>query len=96
MAAIDIKRDHSLGLDEAKNRAEQLAEKLKAKMGIGYSWDGDRIRFKGDAGPAKGVEGAVTVTDKSMRVEIDLPFLMRAMKGAIAGKVNENLDKILA
>ncbi len=96
MAAIDISRSHSLGLDEAKTRAEKLAEGLKSKMGIGYSWDSDRIRFNGDSGPAKGVSGTVSVTDSNIRVEIDLPFLMKAMKGPIATKVNEKLDRLLA
>jgi putative polyhydroxyalkanoate system protein len=95
MAAIDISRSHSLGLDEAKTRAEKLAEGLKSKMGLGYSWDADRIRFKGDGGAAKGVTGTMSVTDSSIRIEIDLPFMMKPMKGMISGKVNEQLDKLL-
>ncbi|MFP6687021.1 MAG: polyhydroxyalkanoic acid system family protein [Polyangiaceae bacterium] len=96
MASIDINRSHSLGLDEAKARAEQLAQNLKSKMGLAYSWDADCIRFKGDTGPAKGVKGTVSVSASTIRVEIDLPFLMKAMKGPIASKVNAKLDHLFA
>ncbi len=95
MAAIEINRAHELGLDVAKQRAEQLAKDLEGKLGIKWSWEGDDIRFKAESGAAKGVSGAVKVTAKQVRVEVDLPFLLKAMKGSIAGKVEEKLDKVL-
>jgi putative polyhydroxyalkanoate system protein len=45
---------------------------------------------------AKGTTGQVTVADSSIRVEIDLPFLLRAMKGTVEGKVTEKLDRAVA
>jgi putative polyhydroxyalkanoate system protein len=96
MATIDIKRAHTLGIDTAKERAAQLADDLKAKMGITWRWDGDNIRFTAESGVAKGVTGTVSVTPAQVRVEIDLPFLMRALKGSIAEKVESKLDKLTA
>lgn len=96
MATIDISRSHSLGTDEAKKRAEQLADDMKSKLGITWNWAGDHIKFQADSGAAKGAKGKVSVSDSQVRVEIDLPFLLRAMKGTIAGKVNTKLDKLLA
>ncbi len=96
MASIDISRSHALGLDVAKQRAEQLAKDLEGKLGIKWSWEGDNIRFKAESGAAKGTSGSVIVTAKQVRVEVDLPFLLKAMKGTIAGKVEERLDKVLA
>jgi putative polyhydroxyalkanoate system protein len=95
MATIDISRNHQLELDEAKQRAEQLAKDLQAKLGIDWRWDGDRIRFHADSGAAKGAKGQVSVDTSSVRVEIDLPLLLRAMKGTISGKVNAKLDKLV-
>jgi putative polyhydroxyalkanoate system protein len=95
MATIEISRAHGLGLDTAKQRAEQLANDLKERMGIAWRWEGDTIRFNADSGPAKGTTGQVAVAPSQVKIEIDLPFLLKAMKGAIAGKVEEKLGKLL-
>lgn len=96
MATIEISRSHQLGLEVAKQRAEQLAKDLEGKLGIKWSWQGNDIRFKAESGAAKGASGAVIVKPGEVRVEVDLPFLLRAMKGTIAGKVEDKLNKVLA
>jgi putative polyhydroxyalkanoate system protein len=95
MATIDIRRTHTLSLDDAKERAEALARSMEAKLGIRWSWDGDRIRFDAPKGAAKGATGVVGVDASTVRVEIDLPFLLRAIKGTVESKVNEKLDDLL-
>ena len=35
------------------------------------------------------------VGDKDVRVQIDLPFLLRMLKGTVESKVHEKLDKLL-
>ncbi len=96
MATIDITRSHNLGMDAAKERAASLADSMKEKLGISWKWDGDRIRFDAPSGMAKGASGLISVAASTVRVEIDLPLLLRAMKGTIESKVNEKLDKSLA
>jgi putative polyhydroxyalkanoate system protein len=95
MATIDVRRSHTLEIATARQRAEELARDMEQKMGIKWRWDGDRIRFDADGGMAKGVTGTVSVSTSEVRVEIDLPFLMRPMKGMVEGKVNEKLDKLI-
>ncbi|HTJ82959.1 MAG TPA: polyhydroxyalkanoic acid system family protein [Polyangiaceae bacterium] len=96
MATIDIKRTHSLGLETAKQRAEKLADGMKEKLGIVWRWDGNVIRFDAPSGMAKGANGTVSVEEKSIRVEIDLPFMLRALKGTVESKVNEKLEQAVA
>jgi putative polyhydroxyalkanoate system protein len=96
MATIDIRRNHNLGLDAAKQKAELLANGMKDKLGIQWRWDGDNIKFDAPSGMAKGANGTVTCAASSIRVEIDLPFLLRPMKGTVESKVNEKLDQALA
>jgi putative polyhydroxyalkanoate system protein len=96
MATIDIKRAHTLDLAEAKTRAEALAKNMQEKLGIRWSWEGDNIKFDAPSGAAKGATGTVSVNTSQVRVEIDLPFLLRAVKGTIEGKVTEKLDKLIA
>lgn len=95
MATIEIERKHTLGKDIAKERAEKLAKGMEAKLGIQWKWDGDKIKFDAPSGTAKGAKGIVAVTDANVRVEIDLPFLLRAVKGSIETRVNDELNKLM-
>lgn len=95
MATIDITRGHKLSLDDAKKKAEDLARGMAEKFGIDWKWEGNTIRFDAPSGAAKGTKGEVAVTDKEVRVAIDLPFMLRVMKGTIEGKVKEKLDALV-
>jgi len=95
MATIDIKRSHTLPLEDAKKKAEELARGMADKFGIDWKWDGNTIRFDATSGAAKGTKGEVSVSEKDVRVAIDLPFMLRVMKGTIEGKVNEKLDALV-
>jgi putative polyhydroxyalkanoate system protein len=95
MATIDIRRSHTLDKDEAKKRAEQLATGMQEKLGIRWHWEGDKIRFDAPGGVAKGATGQVSVDSSQVRVEVDLPFLLRAVKGMVEGKINEKLDTVI-
>ena len=95
MATIDIKRAHSLPLDDAKKKAEELAKGMESKFGIVWKWDGNTIRFDAPSGAAKGTKGEVAVTERDVRVAIDLQFMLRVMKGTIEDKVKEKLTGLL-
>jgi putative polyhydroxyalkanoate system protein len=95
MATIDISRAHTLSLDAAKQKAEELAKGMEQKLGIVWRWDGDRIRFEAPSGAAKGTKGEVIVTERDVRVAIDLPFMLKVMKGTIEAKVHEKLAQVL-
>lgn len=95
MATIDMRRKHALASDEVRRRAEDLARDMEGKIGIKWRWEGDAIRFDTPSGAAKGVTGEVSVSTTEVRVQIDLPFLLRAIKGKIEGKVKDKLDAII-
>ena len=95
MATIDITRAHALNIDDAKKKAEDLAKGMAEKFGIQWKWDGNTIRFDATSGAAKGTKGEVSVSEKNVRVAIDLPFMLRVMKGTIEDKVNEKLSALL-
>ena len=95
MATIDITRNHTLPIEDAKKKAEELAKSMADKFGIAWKWEGDTIRFDAPSGTAKGTKGEVAVTDKTVRVAIDLPFMLKMLKGTIEGKVKEKLDALL-
>jgi putative polyhydroxyalkanoate system protein len=95
MATIDIKRSHSLPLEEAKKKAEELAKSMEEKLDLVWKWEGNTIEFNAPKGTAKGTKGEVAVTSNEVRVSVDLPFMLRVMKGTIEDKINEKLAKIL-
>ncbi len=95
MATIDITREHKLSLDDAKKKAEELAKGMADRFGIEWKWEGNTIRFDAPSGKAKGTKGEVAVSDKNVRVAIDLPFMLRVLKGTIEDKVKEKLDALV-
>ena len=95
MATIDISRNHTLSIDDAKKKAEDLAKGMADRFGIQWKWDGNTIRFDAPSGAAKGTKGEVAVSEKNVRVAIDLPFMLRVMKRTIEDKVNEKLSALL-
>ena len=90
MATIDIRRSHSIGKDAARKAAEGIAAKLKDKLSVTYRWDGDDLKFE-----RTGANGRIHVTDNEVRVEVDLGFLLKPMKGKVEQKVNQYLDEAL-
>jgi len=95
MATIDIRRNHKLAKDDARKRAEELAQSMEQKLGLTWRWEGDHIHFEAPSGAAKGTTGTVEVSDSVVRVQVDLPFLLRVLKGKVESKVNEKLDQLL-
>jgi putative polyhydroxyalkanoate system protein len=95
MSTIDITRKHTLSLDDAKKRAEDFAKGMETKLGLTWKWAGDKIVFEAPSGAAKGTKGDVQVSKDAVRVTVDLPFMLRVMKGTIESKIHEKLDQIL-
>ena len=95
MATIEERKAHTLGLEGARKKAEELAEQMKQKLSMEWAWgEGDRINFEAKTGTAKGAKGTVDVTDKEIVVKVDLPLLLRAFKGMVASRIKEKLDTI--
>ena len=95
MATIDVSRAHKLPLDQVKLKAEELAKGLETKLGFVWKWVGDIIEFHAPSGIAKGAKGEVAVSTDKVRVTVDLPLLLRAMKGSIQGKIEQKMAELL-
>lgn len=94
MATIELSKNHTLGRDAARAKAEAIAQDLAQKIGLGWSWAQDTIAFEAKSGVAKGLKGKLDVLPDLFRIEIDLPFMLRPLKGMVEGKVKEQLDAI--
>jgi putative polyhydroxyalkanoate system protein len=89
MAAIDITKNHTLGRETAKTRASQVIDRIKGEFGIQGTWTGDVFTI------TKPTTGKFTVTDTAVRVEVELSFMMRPLKGKIEDKINAELGRAL-
>lgn len=89
MAAIDITRNHTFGKVAVKEKVNQVLERIGKSIGLQGAWEGDVYKI------AKPATGTFAVTDTTVRVQIELSFLQRALKGTIEERINSELDKAL-
>ncbi|GBG12825.1 diguanylate cyclase [Novimethylophilus kurashikiensis] len=90
MATIDIKQQHTLGREAAKQSAEKIAQKLKRELNADYRWQGETLKFD-----CPGAQGGIEVGEHEVRVAVDLSFLLRPMKGRIEREIHEYLAECL-
>ena len=88
MARISVERAHDLGHEAAKQKAKVLVQKLAEKYSIQPQWSGDTVKLAGS-----GVSGTVSVFDASIKVEVEVGFLMSAFTGTIKSEIEKALDK---
>lgn len=91
MATVDITREHSLGKDVARERAQLLADKLAQKLDAKCEWCGDELTFK-----RSGANGSILVSDDSVRVKVKLGLMLTPMAGMVKSEIEKALDKYLA
>lgn len=92
MASIEIRREHSLSKSEAFKRAQHLANEIGHKYNFSTYETADCIHFTG-SGSSSGVKGTIEVTGDYIRIAIDLPFLLKLMRGTIEEQVNTQLEQ---
>ncbi|MBI2898478.1 MAG: polyhydroxyalkanoic acid system family protein [Deltaproteobacteria bacterium] len=94
MATIELRKRHGLSKEAARKKAAEIAERLQAKLDLEWRWSGDSILFEATRGKAKGAKGSLDVGDGEIAVSVDLPFLLRPLKGIVAAKIQAKLDEL--
>jgi putative polyhydroxyalkanoate system protein len=95
MATIEIRRSHTLSLEVLKQKVTDMSGSLDANYAVKGRWEGDEMILEG-SGMSRGVKGRIKLDAASVSIEIDLPLLLRAMKGQVESSVTRKLDKVLA
>lgn len=90
MSRIRVERNHQLGRAAAREKAEQLAERLARDYEVRYRWIGDTLEFR-----RSGAEGSIAVGEETVRVELKLGLLLSPMGGMIQREIEQVLDKSL-
>ena len=89
MPAISIKRRHKLDHKKAKAAAEKIARDLNKRFGLAYEWEGDNIAFE-----RPGLSGSLQVGKADVRLDVELSFVLFALKGPIEQQINKELDAL--
>ncbi len=88
MAQISMKRTHALGAEQARGQIEQLAERMAEKLGGDWRWQGERVVCE-----ARGARASVFYDATTVSIEVDLPFVMRPMRGLLEAKLEEYFQR---
>lgn len=94
MSTIEIRKRHGLSMEDARQKAAQIAERLQAKLELEWRWSGNSILFEATRGKAKGAKGSLDVTESEIAVNVDLPLLLRPFKGMVEAKIQAKLDEL--
>jgi len=89
MPTISIKRRHKLNHAKAKAAAETIARDLNKRFDLAYEWEGDQIAFE-----RPGLSGSMHVGKTSVRLDVELSFLLVALKGPIEREIHKKLDAL--
>jgi len=82
---------HRLGRQEAKRRLESGISRLRPELAglvntLDYTWEQDRLNFRASA-MWQTITGAIEVLDDTVRVEIDLPWMLRLLAETVTKRV---------
>jgi putative polyhydroxyalkanoate system protein len=95
LSDIHIKRQHSLGLPEARKLAFKWAEAAEEKFDMECTYEegktSDLVSFT-----RSGVNGELKVTKDRFELDARLGFLLGAFRNRIETEIVRNLDQLLA
>jgi putative polyhydroxyalkanoate system protein len=88
---MKIRRSHSLGLKEARKRADRIAADLTDQFSLRAAWQGDALHVEGN-----GVRGQLQVDEEHVEVVITLGLALRLMEAPIRSVIEKAIDDELA
>ncbi|HLR87459.1 MAG TPA: polyhydroxyalkanoic acid system family protein [Wenzhouxiangella sp.] len=86
--SIDIRKPHSMTLEQAQQVADSLAADLAARFGIDYGWDENTIVFE-----RPGVDGEIDVDPDYIHVRARLGLPFNLMQAAVENAIHRQLEK---
>jgi putative polyhydroxyalkanoate system protein len=99
MPKFNVTVPHPLSQPDARERlnrfADVLGEKFKDQVSdLQQNWEGDTLNFSFKSYGIQ-LKGGVTVADKQLNVDGELPFTAMMFKGKIESAIKEQLEKLM-
>lgn len=88
MADISITHQHALSLQQSKDAAQQVADRMAAEYEMTTQWDGDVLTFE-----RSGLEGKLTLGDRQVHVDITMGGFFKTFAPMIEEKIGRNIAK---
>ena len=88
MASIEITRNHSKPLKDAKKAVERVAQHIAEKFDVEYDWSGNTLNFS-----RTGVDGHIAVSAKQIHVSVNLSFMLMMIKSSVDREIHRYLDE---
>jgi hypothetical protein len=90
---------HRLGRHEAKRRLENGINRLRPELAqyvsaLDFDWEADRLNFRARA-LAQTITGRLEVLEDSVRLEIDLPWLLHLLAHTITPQIRDRGRELL-
>ncbi len=85
---MKIRRNHDLGLEEARNRIDHMAEQLGKQYSMTSSWNGDHVVVRGN-----GVNGRIVVAQEYVEAHIQLGIPLAIMQSQIREGIEAVIDE---
>ena len=90
MATISIARKHALTQKKAKAVAEKIAKDLHKRFQLDFAWNGNQIDFE-----RPGVTGSMVVGKDRITLDVNLGWLLTALKPVFEREITAQLDKLV-
>jgi putative polyhydroxyalkanoate system protein len=90
MATIEVSRQHSLELKNAREAVLAVAARLQDDLKARHHWVGDSLKFE-----CPGANGCIDVDKSNVRVSVNLSLLLRPARKRIEQAINNYLDEYL-
>jgi putative polyhydroxyalkanoate system protein len=87
VSRIHIKRNHKLGVADARTQVTEIAESLRKELNADYRWAGNRLHFQ-----RTGASGTIDVGEDYIELDIKLGMALGLLKGKIESAINSKLD----
>ncbi len=84
---LKIVREHTLGVEEARRRVDQIADELGAKLRLKHRWEGDHLRVSGT-----GVSGVIVVEENLVEVHVRMGLGMMVFRESIRSAIEDSID----
>lgn len=99
MSVLTISIPHQLERAEARKRTEEMVAQFRKEYGgavgqLEERWTGDTMDFNFTA-MGQSVSGRAHIEDRSVRLEIELPWMLSMLAGGLKKSIEERGRKLL-
>jgi putative polyhydroxyalkanoate system protein len=90
MSDIEIKREHDRGIDEVREKADQLLRRQDRIKAVDWNEEGTEAAIDGE-----GFSGRLTITEDTVTGTIDLSTMAKPFESMIRERLERQIDDMM-